>query len=242
MANSVHHGDGVATCAMLVVSLKPLSLRVLSRLAGAWLARNRRARNCALAVRDYYHFWKSRNEFPRAGKLLLDDPSDASTIQMFFDDNIGTSQRLTSQMLASCMCLVLTSPKNEISAPHDTVRHTRRWGLDCRLHKCTHSGCAQCAHWRLTAVWDSQGSSAQPRRACQCNIGPQVLHSVRSRLLCNMPLACAHSPWPRKASLQSHSPTLHLEAVICRHWRHLLNMAMRVQSSKPGRAQDPAQP
>jgi hypothetical protein len=57
--------------------------------AGTWLQRHRRARNCAIAVRDYYHFWKSRNEFPRAGKLLLDNPADANTIQMFFDDNIG---------------------------------------------------------------------------------------------------------------------------------------------------------
>jgi hypothetical protein len=55
----------------------------------AWLRRNSRSRNCALAIRDYYHFWKSRNEFPRAGKLLLDNPEDSRIIQMFFDDNIG---------------------------------------------------------------------------------------------------------------------------------------------------------
>lgn len=46
-------------------------------------------RSTALALRDCYHFWKARNEFPRAGKLLLDDPADSTTIQMFFDDNIG---------------------------------------------------------------------------------------------------------------------------------------------------------
>ena len=35
----------------------------------------------ALALRDYYPFWKHRNERSRAGKLLLLDPSDHSTIQ-----------------------------------------------------------------------------------------------------------------------------------------------------------------
>eukprot|EP00892_Ulva_mutabilis_P009416 jgi/Ulvmu1/6847/UM031_0052.1 len=54
-----------------------------------WIASNRRAQNCALAIRDHYHLWKSRNEHPRAGKLLLLDPSDTSEIKMFFDDNIG---------------------------------------------------------------------------------------------------------------------------------------------------------
>ena len=43
----------------------------------------------AYAIRDYYSFWKSRNERSRAGKLLLLDPSDEDTIQIFFDDNIG---------------------------------------------------------------------------------------------------------------------------------------------------------
>ena len=57
--------------------------------AARWLARARRAPNCAVAIRDHYHFWKSRNEFPRAGKLLLDDPEDTGVLQMFFDDNIG---------------------------------------------------------------------------------------------------------------------------------------------------------
>ena len=35
----------------------------------------------ALALRDYYPFWKHRNERSRAGKLLLLDPNDHSTIQ-----------------------------------------------------------------------------------------------------------------------------------------------------------------
>ena len=35
----------------------------------------------ALALRDYYPFWKHRNERSRAGKLLLLDPDDHSTIQ-----------------------------------------------------------------------------------------------------------------------------------------------------------------
>ncbi len=43
----------------------------------------------AYAIRDYYAFWKSRNERSRAGKLLLLDPADQDTIQIFFDDNIG---------------------------------------------------------------------------------------------------------------------------------------------------------
>ena len=36
----------------------------------------------ALALRDYYPFWKHRNERSRAGKLLLLDPDDHSTIQV----------------------------------------------------------------------------------------------------------------------------------------------------------------
>jgi hypothetical protein len=43
----------------------------------------------ALAWRDYYPFWKSRNERSRAGKLLLLDTTDEDTMQIFFDDNIG---------------------------------------------------------------------------------------------------------------------------------------------------------
>lgn len=43
----------------------------------------------AYAFRDYYPFWKSRNERSRAGKLLLLDPADQDVIQIFFDDNIG---------------------------------------------------------------------------------------------------------------------------------------------------------
>ena len=42
-----------------------------------------------MALRDYYPFWKAHNERSRAGKLLLLDPDDESTIQVFFDDNIG---------------------------------------------------------------------------------------------------------------------------------------------------------
>ena len=40
-------------------------------------------RSCAraLALRDYYPFWKSRNERSRAGKLLVLDPDDHGTIQ-----------------------------------------------------------------------------------------------------------------------------------------------------------------
>ena len=36
----------------------------------------------ALALRDYYPFWKYRNERSRAGKLLLLDPDDHDTIQV----------------------------------------------------------------------------------------------------------------------------------------------------------------
>lgn len=67
-----------------------------SRCADEWIQKARRAHNCAFALRDHYHFWKSRNEFPRAGKLLLDDCKDANTIAMFFDDNVG----LTSAHIA----------------------------------------------------------------------------------------------------------------------------------------------
>lgn len=41
-----------------------------------------------MALRDYYPFWKMRKERSRAGKLLLLDPPDNGTIQIFFDDNI----------------------------------------------------------------------------------------------------------------------------------------------------------
>ena len=43
----------------------------------------------AYAIRDYYPFWKSRNERSRAGKLLLLDRANEDVIQIFFDDNIG---------------------------------------------------------------------------------------------------------------------------------------------------------
>jgi hypothetical protein len=45
-------------------------------------------RNCVMALRDYYPFWKMRKERSPAGKLLLLDPLDNGTIQIFFDDNI----------------------------------------------------------------------------------------------------------------------------------------------------------
>lgn len=35
----------------------------------------------AIALRDFYPFWKTRNERSRAGKLLLLDPADTDTIQ-----------------------------------------------------------------------------------------------------------------------------------------------------------------
>ena len=40
-------------------------------------------------IRDYYPFWKSRNERPNAGKLLLLNNTDTDTLKVFFDDNIG---------------------------------------------------------------------------------------------------------------------------------------------------------
>ena len=43
----------------------------------------------AMAIRDYYPFWKHHNERSHAGKLLLHDPDDDSVLHMFFDDNIG---------------------------------------------------------------------------------------------------------------------------------------------------------
>lgn len=43
----------------------------------------------AFAIRDFYPFWKSRNERSHAGKLLFLDPDDKETLQIFFDDNIG---------------------------------------------------------------------------------------------------------------------------------------------------------
>lgn len=42
-----------------------------------------------MALRDYYPFWKNRNERSHAGKLLLPNRQDSSVIQVFFDDNIG---------------------------------------------------------------------------------------------------------------------------------------------------------
>lgn len=60
--------------------------------ARAWVTRHRQTRNCAVAVRDFYHFWKSRSEHSRAGKPLIVDPTDSSVVQMFFDDNIGFSK------------------------------------------------------------------------------------------------------------------------------------------------------
>jgi hypothetical protein len=60
--------------------------------ARVWVSRHRHTRNCAIAVRDFYHFWKARSEHSRAGKPLIVDPTDSSVVQMFFDDNIGFSK------------------------------------------------------------------------------------------------------------------------------------------------------
>ena len=49
-------------------------------------------RGRAYALRDFYPFWKTRNERSRAGKLLLLDPADEDVIQIFFDDNVGHGQ------------------------------------------------------------------------------------------------------------------------------------------------------
>ena len=43
----------------------------------------------AFVFRDYYPFWKSRNERAHAGKLFLLDSKDRGTLKLFFDDNIG---------------------------------------------------------------------------------------------------------------------------------------------------------
>jgi hypothetical protein len=60
--------------------------------ARAWVNAHCKTRNSAVSVRDFYHFWKSRNELDRAGKPLIVDPTDSSVVQMFFDDNIGLSK------------------------------------------------------------------------------------------------------------------------------------------------------
>ena len=63
--------------------LQVLSCCTLSDRGGltAWWVTKGRAVARALALRDYYPFWKHRNERSRAGKLLLLDPNDHSTIQ-----------------------------------------------------------------------------------------------------------------------------------------------------------------
>jgi len=43
----------------------------------------------AMALRDYYPFWKHHNERSHAGKLLLLEPHDSSCVHLFLDDNIG---------------------------------------------------------------------------------------------------------------------------------------------------------
>ena len=47
----------------------------------------------AIAIRDYYPFWKHHNERSHAGKLLLHDPCDDTVMPMFFDDNIGEARQ-----------------------------------------------------------------------------------------------------------------------------------------------------
>lgn len=39
-------------------------------------------------IRDYYPFWRSRNERSNAGKLMLLESTDKETLEVFFDDNI----------------------------------------------------------------------------------------------------------------------------------------------------------
>lgn len=45
--------------------------------------------NRAYALRDYYPYWKQRNERATAGKLLLLDPDEQEVLPIFFDDNVG---------------------------------------------------------------------------------------------------------------------------------------------------------
>lgn len=56
------------------------------------MARLAHGKNAAFAIRDYYPYWKQRNERSKAGKLLLVNPNATDIIQIFFDDNIGYSQ------------------------------------------------------------------------------------------------------------------------------------------------------
>lgn len=65
-----------------------MNLLSRSRCALSDVRLRRRLRNCAMALRDYYPFWKLRKERSPAGKLLLLDPEDEGNIQIFFDDNI----------------------------------------------------------------------------------------------------------------------------------------------------------
>ena len=45
----------------------------------------------SLAINDDYEFWDFNKRLTEYGKLLLVDPGDKETVQIFFDDNIGES-------------------------------------------------------------------------------------------------------------------------------------------------------
>jgi hypothetical protein len=140
--------------------------------ARAWVAAHRQAQNCAIAVRDFYHFWKSRNEHSRAGKLLLVDPLDTAVVQMFFDDNIGFSKAhivdarnaWTGESIPFEQCrasyLTRSEPVNAILDPKYFVRCAAMHAVSPRAHACL----------RRAAERALRRSHARHVRACICAV------------------------------------------------------------------------
>lgn len=76
----------------------------------------------ALAIRDYYPFWKHHNERSHAGKLLLQDSTNDSVLHIFLDDNIGGSPLLCLPCRISSAMLCHPSSPNLLVLPgYDTA-------------------------------------------------------------------------------------------------------------------------
>ncbi len=44
-------------------------------------------KKCGFALKDDYEFWNQNGQSLEAGKLMLVDPFDYDTMQIFFDDS-----------------------------------------------------------------------------------------------------------------------------------------------------------
>ena len=128
-----------------------------------------------LALRDHYPYWKARQERSRAGKLFLVDTADtASTIQVFFDDNVGhgaahivdarharTGAPLPFSDVAGTH-LIRVEPLNAVLDPHYFVRAVHECVLGVmRRREATASSAAQSGRATVTSEPGGGGGGVQ---------------------------------------------------------------------------------